>query len=150
MKSIFYAMLFSVIVTQSVFAHEGGHGHVSEGGKFGGIMAPIIDKKDESRGDQAKKLFKAELVRTDSGKLSLYVFDEKMNLVDLKSFNNEGIGKLEVKKKGKFTYFGEVKFKKNGNHFVAQLPQIEYRPFNLDVYLVNSKHSLFSGFSNLD
>lgn len=148
MKSIL--AILTLVLTLSVFAHEGGHGEVSEGGKFGGITSPIVDKKDEGKGDKAKTLFVAELVRAESGKLSLYVFDQKMKLVDLSKFGPEVEAKLEVKKKGKFSYFGTFKFTKNSNHYVGQLPKVEYRPFNIDLFLTHGEQKLFVGFSNLD
>lgn len=143
-------LLISLLFTFNVFAHEGGHGHVEEGGKFGGIMSPIVHKKQAGMGDKATVLYKAELVRAESGKLSFYIFDNNMKLVDLKPFAEEMTANLEVKKKGKFTYVGEFKLKKNGNHYTGQLPKIEYKPFNIDFYPKLGKQDLFVGFSNLD
>lgn len=134
----------------SLFAHEGGHGTVTESGKFGGITSPIVDKKEAGKGDKAATLYKAELVRTASGKLSLYIFDNKMNLIELAPFGEEVEAKLEVKKKGKYVYIGDFKFKKAGNHFEGQLPQVEYKPFSIDLYLARGPQKLFVGFSNLD
>lgn len=148
MKKI--VLLFTVLCSLSLFAHEGGHGDVEEGGKFGGIMSPIVAKSEAGKGNKAKFLFKAELVRAESGKLSFYIFDEKMNLMDLKDFGGEINAKLEVKKKGKFTYVGDFKLKKNGNHYTGQLPKIDYKPFNIDFFLNRGKQDLFVGFSNLD
>lgn len=148
MKKLFVLVL--TIISMSVMAHVGGHGSVSEGGKFGGIMAPIVDKAEAGKGEKAKAIFKAELVRAASGKLSLYIFDEKMKVMDLASFGNEVEANVEVKKKGKFTYVGNFKFKKAGNHFEGQLPQVEYKPFNVDIFLTKGQQKLFVGFSNLD
>jgi hypothetical protein len=148
MKSFLLIMLS--VISLSAFAHEGGHGSLAEGGKFGGITAPIVDNSQAAEMDKAKVLYKAELVRTESGKLSLYIFDEKMNLLDLSAFGPEVEAKLEVKKKGKFTYVGTFKFTKHGNHFMAQLPKVEYKPFNIDMYLMKDKQKLFVGFANLD
>lgn len=145
-----FLVILSFVFSLSSFAHEGGHGHVAEGGKFGGIMSPMVDKKEEGKGDKAHTLYKAELVRAASGTLSLYVFDNKMNLIDLSSFANEVTAKLEVKKKGKYTYFGDFKLKKNGNHFTGTLPQVEYKPFSIDLFLKKGQQELFVGFSNLD
>lgn len=131
-------------------AHEGGHGEISESGKYGGITAPVVDMKEAGTGSKAKVLLKAELVRTETGKLSLYIFDEKMNLVDLSKMGPEVEAKLEVKKKGKFTYFGTFKLVKSKNHYSGQLPKIEYRPFNIDFFLTKNDQKLFVGFSNLD
>lgn len=141
------ALLF---ISMNVFAHEGGHGSVAEGGKFGGITSPVVDRKQEGKGEKATTLYKAELVRSESGKLSLYVFNTKMELQNLNGFSEEVVAKLEVKKKGKFVYFGDFKLKKSGNHFVGHLPAVEYKPFNIDFFFGKEKQELFVGFSNLD
>ncbi len=148
MKTIF-AILISVVMT-TAFAHEGGHGELEEGGKFGGVTSPIVDNSQAGMGNKAKVIYKAELVRNESGKLSLYIFDEKMNLIDLAALENEVEAKIEVKKKGKFTYLGTFKLTKHGNHFMGQLPRIDYKPFNIDFFLMKDKQKLFVGFSNLD
>lgn len=141
-----FLTLFSLLS----YAHEGGHGELAEGGKFGGVTSPIVDDSQAGTGNKAKVLYKAELVRAENGKLSMYIFDDKMNLVDLKIFGAEIDAKLEVKKKGKFTYFGTFKLSKHGNHFMGQLPKVEYKPFNIDFFLNKDKQKLFVGFSNLD
>lgn len=146
----FLCLVVLMLLSISSFSHEGGHGSVAEGGKFGGVTSPIVDKAEAGKGDHAKTLFKAELVRAANGKLSLYIMDEKMNLVDLSIFGEEIEAKLEVKKKGKFTYVGGFKLKKTRNHYEGQLPQVEYKPFNIDLFLVKGKQNLFVGFSNLD
>ena len=148
MKTIF-AILINLVFT-TAFAHEGGHGELEEGGKFGGVTSPIVDNSQAGMGNKAKVIYKAELVRNESGKLSLYIFDEKMNLIDLAALENEVEAKIEVKKKGKFTYLGTFKLTKHGNHFMGQLPKIDYKPFNIDFFLMKSKQKLFVGFSNLD
>lgn len=133
----------------SAFAHEGGHGDLEEGGKFGGITAPVFLDKDMKDASTATVQYKAELVRTSSGKLSLYIFDKEMNRLDPKSFSAPKAN-LEVKKKGKFTYVGDFKFSAHGTHFMAQLPKIEYKPFNIDVRFEKDGKTYFIGFSNLD
>jgi hypothetical protein len=148
MKNFIFALI--VLLSLPALAHEGGHGTVMEGGKFGGVTAPVVDKSEAGKGEKAKTLYKAELVRSASGKLSLYLMDEKMNLLDLKDFGNEVDAKLEAKKKGRFTYFGSFAFKKSGNHFEAQLPAVEHKPFNIDMFLSHKSQALFVGFSNLD
>ena len=139
-----------LVLSLNVFAHEGGHGSLTEGGKFGGVTSPVVNRKQEGQGDKATTLYKAELVRTESGKLSLYIFNSKMELMDLTGFSEEVVAKLEVKKKGKFTYFGDFKLKKSGNHYSGDLPKVEYKPFNIDFFFGKEKTELFSGFSNLD
>jgi hypothetical protein len=148
MKKILTVIL--LLSSLNLLAHEGGHGEISEGGKFGGITAPVVEKSDAGHGHKAKTLFKAELVRAESGKLSLYLFDEKMNLLDLASFSPEVDAHLEVKKKGRFVYVGEFKMKKEGTHYSGQLPKVDYKPFNIDLFLGKGAQKLFVGFSNLD
>lgn len=146
MKTILLLLTLSL----NSFAHEGGHGEVAESGKFGGITSPIVSKNQSGLGDKATTLFIAELVRAESGQLSLYLFDKNMNLLDPKDFSTEVEAKLEVKKKGKFTYVGSFKFSRQGNHYVGALPKVEYKPFNIDLFLSKGEQQLFSGFSNLD
>jgi hypothetical protein len=148
MKTIF-AILICVVMS-AAFAHEGGHGELEEGGKFGGVTSPIVDNLQAGMGNKAKVIYKAELVRNESGKLSLYIFDEKMNLIDLAALENKVEAKIEVKKKGKFTYLGGFHLAKHGNHFMGQLPKIDHKPFNIDFFLLKDKQKLFVGFSNLD
>ncbi len=148
MKLFLYC--FSLLISINLFAHEGGHGEVEEGGKFGGVMSPIVIKSQAGTGTKATVIYKAELVRAESGKISFYIFDPQMKLLDLKNFSPEIAAKLEVKKKGKFTYVGEFKLIKNGNHFTGQLPKIDYKPFNIDFFLKRDSQDLFVGFSNLD
>ena len=143
-------LMICMLCTFNVLAHEGGHGEATEGGKFGGITSPVVAKAQQGLGKKGKTLYVAELVRTASGKLSLYLFDEKMNLLKLDLFGAEVTAKLEVKKKGKFTYFGEFKLSKHGTHFMGQLPKVEYRPFNIDLFFSHGTEELFVGFSNLD
>lgn len=148
MKSFF--TLLMLVFSLTAFAHEGGHGEVEESGKFGGITSPVVSSAEAGLGSKAKTLYKAELVRAESGKLRMYLFNDKMKLINLDSFGNEIEAKLEVKKKGKFTYVGTFKLVKNGNHYLGDLPKIEYKPFNIDFFLTMNKLKLFSGFSNLD
>ncbi len=148
MKTFFSIILLAL--SFSLFAHEGGHGDVEDGGKFGGVLSPIVAKSEAGKGNKAKFLYKAELVRSAAGVLSFYIFDNEMKLMDLKDFSPEIAAKLEVKKKGKFSYVGDFKLQKNGNHYKGQLPKIEYKPFNIDFFLSHGKQDLFVGFSNLD
>jgi hypothetical protein len=139
-----------VLFTQFSMAHEGGHGEVSEGGKFGGVTSPIVASAHAGKAHKKEFLFKGELVRNESGELSLYIFNNKMELMDLAAFSETVEARIEVKKKGKFTDVGTFNLKRNGTHFKGQLPKVEYRPFNIDIYLMKGKEKLFVGFSNLD
>jgi hypothetical protein len=143
-------LILLVFFMKPGFTHEAGHGEIEESGKFGGRTAPVVDNIDAEKINEVKPLYKAELVRTEAGKLSLYLFDEKMELMSLDAFANEVEVKLEVKKKGKFIHFGEIKLSKHGNHFMGQLPKVEYKPFNLDMYIMKDKQKLFVGFADLD
>jgi hypothetical protein len=73
----FTTLLIFSLLSFNLLAHEGGHGEISEGGKFGGITSPVIERSQEGKGTKATTLYKAEFVRSESGKLSLYLFDQK-------------------------------------------------------------------------
>lgn len=146
----FLSIALIALMSLSTMAHEGGHGELEEGGKFGGITSPVVGKAEAGKGNKAKTLFKSELVRSEDGTLRLYLYDEKMNLLSLNDFGEKVEAKLEVKKKGKFTYFGSFELKKASNHFVGKLPSVEYKPFNVDLFLTHKQASLFVGYSNLD
>ena len=139
-----------LVFSLNLNAHEGGHGELAESGKFGGVTSPIVSAAEAGQGAKAKVLYKAEIVRGENGQVRLYIFDDAMNLVDLKSFSSDVLAKLEVKKKGKFTYFGDFKLEKKNNHFLGQIPKVEYKPFNIDLFLSHGQQKLFVGFSNLD
>lgn len=150
MKKCFSFLVLMGLVINHGLAHEGGHGEIEESGKFGGRTAPVVDNREADNINAAKVLYKAELVRSESGKLSLYLFNNDMQLLPLDQFENDVMVKLEVKKSGKYKHFGELKMSKDGNHFMGQLPAVEYKPFNLDMYLMSNQQKLFVGFANLD
>jgi hypothetical protein len=144
----------AMVLSLNTQAHVGGHGDVKEGGKFGGVTAPVIDQKEEEQAGKATVLYIAELVRAENGSLSFYLFDTKMNLLDLSQFGDKIQAKLEFKKKGKFEHFGEFTLSKEGKRFTGALPKVELKPFNIDFYLEGGKgakaQKLFVGFANLD
>jgi hypothetical protein len=51
-----FVVLVTVICSLGLLAHEGGHGEVSEGGKFGGVMSPIVEKSEAGKGNDARFL----------------------------------------------------------------------------------------------
>ncbi len=148
MKKIIVALVF--LVSTLAFAHDEGHGpKLSESGKFGGVLASVIDESEIKLGNSAKRLYKAELVRSESNELMIYLYDEKMNLHPLKSFEPEGLAKVEFKKNKKYIKTA-FKLKLKGNHFEGIAPKPERKPFNIDVHLVEGAKKLFVAFDNLD
>lgn len=142
-------LLFALSLT--VLAHDEGHGpKVKDAGLYGGILASVMPEAELKKNHHAKASFKAELIRAQDGKLSLYFHNIDMKPANLNEFADEVVVKMEVKKAGKYQYVGEFMLKKVSNHFTGQLPTVRTRPFNLDVFPVVNKQKLFVGFSNLD
>ena len=144
-----FVLLF--VISISAFAHDEGHGpKVKDAGLYGGILASVLPEAELKKNHHAKAVFKAELIRAQDGKLSLYFHTPDMKPATLSEFADEVLVKMEVKKAGKYQYVGEFRLKKNINHFTGLLPTVRTRPFNLDVFPVVNKQKLFVGFSNLD
>jgi hypothetical protein len=131
-------------------AHDEGHGpKLTEGGKFGGVVASVIDEKDKSKGASAVRIYKAELVRSEDNEVSLYIYDEKMNLLPMSKFAKTGKGMLEIEKNKKH-FVTEFVLSVVKNHFEGKAPRPEKRPFNIDIQFTEGTRSLFVAFDNLD
>ena len=145
-------ILATILMTLNslAFAHDEGHGpKLTQGGKFGGVVASVIDEKDKSKGASAVRVYKAELVRSEENEISLYIYDEKMNLLPMSKFAKAGKGFVEIEKDKKHivTAFSFTVVK---NHFEGKAPKPEKRPFNIDMQFTEGTRSLFVAFDNLD
>jgi hypothetical protein len=148
MKYIFATILMTL--NSLSFAHDEGHGpKLTEGGKFGGVVASVIDEKDKSKGASAVRVYKAELVRSENNEVSLYIYDEKMNLLPMSKFSKVGKGVVEIEKNKKHLVT-EFNFTVVKNHFEGKAPKPEKRPFNIDMQFTEGTRSLFVAFDNLD
>lgn len=142
--------LFMILVSLNVFSHDEGHGpKLTESSNLGGVMASVVDAKDAAKGDKASLVYKAELVRSESGQIRIYLYDDHMHRIDLKKFdkNSEGVA-LSIKKKKSSNV--SLTFNSEDNAFVGNLPKVESRPFNLEIKLKEGSRELLTNFQNLD
>jgi hypothetical protein len=145
-------LLMSLMLTAatSVFAHDEGHGpKLTESGKYGGVLASMIEEKDIDQGAKSQRVYKAELVKSEDNEISVYIYDEKMNLVPMTKFKKEGRGSLEIFKNNK-PVIQDFKLSTTSNHFQGKAPRPEKRPFNIDVRVEEGNRKLFVAFDNLD
>jgi hypothetical protein len=132
------------------YAHGEGHGpQLTDSGKYGGLVSPLVDTKDAKKGSKAALVYKAELVRSTDGTVRIYLYDTGMNPLDLSNIHKKAEGILSAKVKGKFK---EIKFDLSleGNAFVGKAPISPSKPFNLDFHFKEKNRNLLTAFENLD
>ncbi len=143
-------ILVLVMVGQSVWAHDEGHGpKITDTAKQGGVLAPVIDAKETKKGTNANIIYKAELTRTSDGTVSVFLYSQDMKPLDLKGFESKAKGVLEIERKKKYTRTPFVLNLKSGA-FVGKAPKARSKPFNIDVTLKESGKDLLVAFENLD
>ena len=139
-----------MVLTSQSFAHDEGHGpKLSDTGKYGGLVSAVVAKSDAKMGGKAPLVHKAELVRSSDGSTRVYIYDQNMSPLDLKSFAAKGQASLASKVKGKWK---EVTFdlKKEENSFVGKMPKPGSKPYNIDVTVLENGKELLTAFDNLD
>ena len=146
-KSLIFSSAL-VFGSQSM-AHDEGHGpKLTYTGKFGGLTSAVVEKKDASLGAKAKLQYKAELVRSNSGKVQVYLYDADMNPVDASAWNKNAKVLAAPLKKGSKSKQFEVVF--DGKAFTGNIPDGVAKPFNLDFTFTAAGRELLSAFDNLD
>ncbi len=131
-------------------AHDGGHGpKLTDQAKQGGVVSPVIDKKDIKLGAKAAVVYKAELVRSDDGTVRVYLYDKDMVPLDLNIFDATAKGAVEMKKKKKWTTV-PFELKKEAGFFTGMAPKSPTKPFNIDITYTEKGKQLLSAFDNLD
>jgi hypothetical protein len=131
-------------------AHDEGHGpKVTDAGKQGGVVAPVVEAKDVSKGAKAKLVYKSELTRADDGTVRVFLYDEQMNPLDLGKFADSAKGVLEAKKGKKWTKT-PFALKKEEGAFVGKAPKATKKPYNIDVVVNEGGKELLTAFDNLD
>ena len=135
----------------TTFAHDEGHGpKLTDLGKYGGLVRPVIDLKEAKRGAKALLLHKAELVRSEDRGMKVYLYDKDMNPLDLGKLEAKGKGSVETVKKGKAT---RVPFELTLNElaFTGSYPAPKQKPFNIDIILKEKGgRELLAAFDDLD
>lgn len=134
----------------NVSAHDEGHGpKLDEMAEQGGVIAPVIDVKDSEKGAKAVVVYKAELVRSEDGEVSVYVYGKDMRPLDLGKLDKSAKGVVETEKKGKVT---KVPFSLNlaDGFFTGKPPRPASKPFNIEVRFKEGERQLLTVFNNLD
>lgn len=145
-------MLFTIALafTLNAFAHDEGHGpKISDTPKQGGVLTSVVLAKDASKGTAAELIYKSEIVRSATGKVSVYFYDKSMNPLKSDSLAKTATGILITQKKGKISTQNFV-LNLVGNHFEGQAPKPERKPYNIDVKVKEDDRELLAAFDNLD
>lgn len=145
MKTI---LALCLTLTLNAFAHDEGHGpKLTDAPKQGGILTSVVLAKDASKGPKAEMIYKAEIVRSSEGKVSVYFYDKSMK--PIQGLAQVASGSLESGKKGKVTYQKfELKFVTD--HFEGQSPKPQRKPYNIDITVKEGERELLAAFDNLD
>lgn len=131
-------------------AHDEGHGpKLADTGKYGGLVSAVVAKSEASKGTKAVLVYKAELVRSADGNVSVYFYDAEMKPVDIKKLDAKGSATLAAKVKGKWnsTNFDLTAKEKS---FEGKMPKPEGKPYNIDVTVKENGKELLTAFDNLD
>lgn len=140
----------ALLMSGVAFAHDEGHGpKLSDTGKYGGLVSGVVLKADAKKGASAALVHKSELVRSADGTVRVYLYDEKMAPLDLKSFDAKATALLGAKVKGKFTE-SPFTLELKENAFIGKMPKPGSKPYNIDVTLKESGRELLTAFDNLD
>jgi hypothetical protein len=145
-----YIALLTFALSFSAFAHDEGHGpKLTDSPKQGGVVSPVIDAKEASKGAKASVVHKAELVRSEDGNVRVYLYDKDLNPLDLTKFDKTAKGVLEFKKNKKWSKTPFSLTQEDGA-FVAKAPKAATKPFNIDVHVAEGGKELLAAFDNLD
>lgn len=147
-KLVFVSCLFCSL---AVFAHDEGHGpKVTDQPVQGGMVMPVIDKKEADKGSSATLVYKAELVRKDDGAANLYVYDSAMKSLPADKLGKDAKAKIGPMKKNPKWKSEEFKLSFKDGMYVGKLPKIKVKPYYIDITLTEGKRELLTAFENLD
>lgn len=141
----------SLLFSLNSFAHDEGHGpKLTDSPRQGGVLTSVIMAKEANIGTKAKMVYKSELTRTTDGTVRLYIYDEKMNAVDLKRF--APVAKATLISRIKKGAYDKVVFDLNVNegYFSGKSPTPKKKPYSIDVVLKEGDNTLLTAFDNLD
>lgn len=150
MRTINTLALALALFAVNGYAHDEGHGpKLTDSGKYGGLVRPVVDMKEVKKGTKASLVYKAELVRSSSGKVRVYLYDTEMKPLDLNSIDSDATGILGAKVKGKYKT-QNFKLKREENHFIGNAPKAPSKPFNYDFHFKEGSRKLLTAFDRLD
>ncbi|MDZ4660539.1 MAG: hypothetical protein SGJ18_02850 [Pseudomonadota bacterium] len=143
-------LLATVLLSAGALAHDEGHGpKLNDSGKQGGIVSPVVDAAEASKGTKAALLYKAELVRSEDGTVRIYYYDKDMKPLDLAKLDKSGKAVLSFKKNKKWNK-EEFALNQTDGAYVAKAPKALSKPFNIDVVVKEGNKELLTAFDNLD
>lgn len=150
MKKMIMGVILAVAMATAVAAHDEGHGpKLTDSGKYGGVIAPVIRVEEVSLGRKAKMVYKAELTRSQDGTIRVYLYDTQLTLLPITGFDTKASATLEAKKKRQWEKT-PFTLKKEKDAFVGQMPVVSRKPFNIDVTIRQGEQSFLVAFDNLD
>ncbi len=143
-------LIFALLFSLNAFAHDEGHGpKLTDQPKQGGVVTSVVLAAEASKGSKATLVYKAELTRSSSGTVSVFLYDSEMKPLSLANFKELAAGELITRKKGKVAV-QKFEFKRHGDHFMAQMPKPHKKPYNIDIKLSEGERALLAAFDNLD
>lgn len=145
------AMMALVIGFSGVaLAHDEGHGpKLSDSGKYGGLVSPVVKKAEAKLGPKASLVHKAELARATDGTVRVYLYDAEMKPLELEKFEKKTTATVGSRVKGKWKQVAFNLEQKDGA-FVGKMPRPESKPYSIDINLKEGGAELLSAFDNLD
>ena len=144
--------LAAMLLSQFVFAHDGGHGpKLRDQPKYGGKVAAVIDKKEELAGAKAKILYKAELTKNNQNVVRVYLYSKDMKILQLEGYESAN-GELTFKdKRTRKKVMHEFALKKMPDaSYEGKLPARPRRPYNIEVTLSGKERKLLTAFHGLN
>lgn len=140
----------ALTISLSATAHDEGHGpKLTDAPKQGGIVASVVLASDAGKGAKAELVYKAELVRSSAGKVSLYFYDKNMNPVKNNSFARSAKAQLITEKKGKVSV-QSFDLQLVEDRFEGLAPRPARKPYSIDVKVMDGSRELLAAFDNLD
>ncbi len=146
------ALLHNLLITK-MHAHEGGHHPtVTDGGRYGGLIAPLVEEHHDHHGHhehEHESKFKAELVRGTDLSVYVYIYKDGMNPADTKILGNDIQGAI-VSGSGKKKKLEDFTLKLAGKSYTGKSPKINERPYTMEFKITIEGKKLTASFTNLD
>jgi hypothetical protein len=136
--------LFVICCSMNVLAHEEGGPKISDGGKYGGVLAAVIEE-----GKAKTIILKSELIKNEDNTIKIYLFDTNSKLLAMDTLPAKINAFLEYKVNGKFIKEA-FDLLKEGAYFTGKIPKVKRKPFNIDIEFNLNGKKLWAGFENLD
>ncbi len=148
-KQTLIAMLLAAFCyANAAQAHDEGHGpKLADTGRYGGLIAAVVDYKEADKGAKAALVHKAELVRSEDGTVRVYVYDTDLKPLALDNFEKKAEASLFIIKTEESKSFDLLS---DGKAFIGKMPAISKRPYNIDVTFRSKDKKLLTAFDNLD